>query len=139
MRTWLIFLPTITDTWLKQIKSLALLEFLPTDELDDWLMDLVGIDREEIKQAFENDKEEESLFDTLAVFLIIGSVIILLVFLLLILRCMVSACPRVKRCYEYLRSKLFYATFIRFVLMGTLKIQISFGNTLVVGTFKPET
>ena len=43
-----------------------------------------------------------------------------------------------RKCYTYLKSKLFYGVLIRFVLLGTLKMQLTFGGRLFVGTLIPE-
>ena len=43
MRAWQIFLPVNADIFLKSLKSLALFEFLPIDNLDEKVMNLFGI------------------------------------------------------------------------------------------------
>ena len=53
MRTWSVLLPVKADIFLKSLKSLALFEFLPTDNLDEKLMDFLGIKK-------ENDEQNDS-------------------------------------------------------------------------------
>ena len=43
MRTWQILIPAETDIFLASLKSLALFEFLPTDEIIETLKEWVGI------------------------------------------------------------------------------------------------
>ena len=44
MRAWQILLPSKADSFLKSLKALALFEFLPTDQINKWIMDLFGIE-----------------------------------------------------------------------------------------------
>ena len=46
MRAWQILLPVNADIFLKSLKSLALFEFLPIDNLDEKVMNLFGIKHE---------------------------------------------------------------------------------------------
>lgn len=115
MRMWLIQMPIKTSLFLKSLKSLALFEFLPTDNLDTKAADFVGID-------YSRPSNENSLFDSLAVVIIFGCSIVLAVLLLSILLCCKKTCPKVGKCYDALKQKLLYGTFIRYVQLGTLKI-----------------
>ena len=36
-REWQIRISDEADVWLKELKSLALFEFLPTDSIDEWM------------------------------------------------------------------------------------------------------
>lgn len=117
MREWLISLPDEADIFLRELRSLALLEFLQKYEIKETVFGWFGIEKENNPL-----KKEQSLLDKLAVILLAGIVIVFLVFLLLCLRVCVKTSPRAKRCYESIKAKLFYNTFIRYVLLGTLKI-----------------
>lgn len=59
MRAWQVLLPAKADTFLKSLKSLALLEFLPTENLDKWIMDLFGIEYETEEGLKDKDATEE--------------------------------------------------------------------------------
>ena len=141
MRAWQVLLPAQADTFLKSLKSLALLEFLPTENLDKWLMDLFGI-KYETEDGFENTdatEEHPSLFNQLSVFIIAGFVILIFVLILICLRVCIKLSSKVNKVYQSLKNKLFYQTFINFLMLGTLKIQISIGNDLFMGSFIPIT
>ena len=43
MRTWNCTIPIAADIFLEALKTLALFEFLPTDKIDDTLMDWLGL------------------------------------------------------------------------------------------------
>ena len=43
-REWQIIIPDRAHVWLKELKSLALFEFLPTEELDAWVKESLGTD-----------------------------------------------------------------------------------------------
>ena len=108
---------------------IALLEFLPTDEIDDTLLDWFGIQNE-----CEGNCEEESTFDELAVVLLAAFVIVLLCLILIILKALVRCCgDKVKACFLILKQKLFYGTLIRYALLSSLKIQITFAAGLAIG------
>lgn len=109
MRMWLIQMPIKTSLFLKSLKSLALFEFLPTDNLDTKAADFLGID-------YSRPGNETSLLDSLAVVIIFGVSILIAVLLLTILLCCKKTCPKVwGKCYDALKQKLFYSTFIRYV------------------------
>ena len=139
MRIWQVRIPSETDIFLKTLKTLALFEFLPTDQIDDKLIEWFGGDEasdcEETSSDSEECKniEEESIFDQLAVVIIAAFVIFLLCFVLIILRLLLLVCPKVKRCFDGLKRKLFFGTFLRYLLLSTLKVQITFCSGLAIG------
>ena len=47
MRNWQGDIPSETDVFLKSLKALALMEFLPTDKIDNELIDFLGISSKE--------------------------------------------------------------------------------------------
>ena len=105
MRIWKVNIPTTCDIFLKSLKSLALFEFLPTDELDDKVFGWLGI-----KSDSEDDSDGEcvedcpqSTFDQLAVVLLGASALAFLILILLLLRCLVRTSQKVRGCYEGLK------------------------------------
>ena len=80
MRLWLILLPVKTFVFLKSLKTLALFEFLPTDNLDMKAADFVGID-------YSRPSSDTSLIDSLAIVIIFGCIIVIAIVLLTILFC----------------------------------------------------
>ena len=138
MRAWQIILPNKANAFLKALKALALFEFLPTDKLDEWIMDLFGIEyQKEDEDGFDSDEESSSLFDQLAVFILAGAAIIVLLLILILLRLCIKRSEKVRSFYDKLKKKLFYATFINYILLGALKIQISIGGILFMGSLIP--
>lgn len=133
MREWLVLLPDEADIFLRELRSLALLEFLQKYEIKETVLGWFGVEEE------SSPKKDQSLLDKLAVILLAGIVIVFLVLLLLCLRVCVKKSPRAKRCNDSIKAKLFYNTFIRYVLLGTLKIQLTFGGTVFIGYVFPET
>ena len=132
MRIWQVRIPSETDIFLKMLKTLALFEFLPTDKIDDKLIEWFGGDK-------ASDEEEESTFDQLAVVIIAAFVIFLLCFVLVILRLLLLICPKVKKCFDGLKRKLFFGTFLRYLLLSTLKVQITFSSGLAIGNLVEAT
>ena len=116
MRKWLVLLPAPADIFLKKLKTLALFEFLPTKLIKDFIIDELGIDLERREDGVE------TLFDKLSVFLIAAFFIVVIVVVLFLLSVCVKKCPRVAKCYEAVKAKVFYNTFIRYLILGTLKI-----------------
>jgi hypothetical protein len=136
-------IPSKTDIFLKSLKSLALMEFLPTDKFADLVKSTLGI-KQECKEGCDQKEfeivEKESMINKLAVLLIIGLIIVVLSALVLILRFCVKACPKINRCYQAIKQSLFYGTLIRYILLGTLKMQITFCAALAIkGRMIPET
>ena len=72
-------------------------------------------------------KHESNLFDDLAVFIIAALVLILLFIILVTVKFASKICSKLLKCYEFLKKKLLYGSLLRYVLLGTLKMQISFG------------
>lgn len=60
---------------------------------------------------------------------------LLLLVILLLLKFCRKAGKKTGKCYEFLKSKLLYGSFIRYVLLGTLKMQVSFGMKFAQGVF----
>ena len=116
MRAWLIGIPDFTDQWLLSLKTLALFEFLPTDVIKEWFLSLVNKDTE---GSFEGEK---TTFDELMVFILGGSALLLLILLLIGCKLLAKVCDKCRKCTESLKRKLLYGSFIRYILLGTLKL-----------------
>lgn len=135
MRLWKVDMPVKTKTVLKSVKTLALFEFLPTEKLTDKIQSWFDID-----QLSDFDKKEsETLFEKMFVFILMGAAIIFAVCLLVVLRACIKCSTKAHKVYTFLKNKLFYSTFIRYILLGTLKIQIEIGGAMAVGHFIPLT
>ena len=99
----------------------------------EWL----GIESETECEEDEEDciveGNQESTFDQLAVVLIAAFAISILCLVLILLRLLLIFCPKVKQCFQNLKNKLIYGTFIRYVLLSSLKIQITLCFGLAIG------
>ena len=73
------------------------------------------------------------MFDDLAVFIIGGLVLVLLLIVLVVVKFAKRVCSKLSKCYEIIKKKLLYGSLIRYVLLGTLKLQISFGQKFTQG------
>ena len=137
MRLWQINLPPITETIVKELKSLAFMDFIPKEDIQKELKDYIGLEKESDEiQKIENGPGEQaigidrvgstSLIDNLGVFLLIGIFIVLIFLLLGLLYLIQRCCPgRIRKCYQLIKKKLLYNTILRYVLQSTLKIQIA--------------
>ena len=119
MKAWLILLPDQVDSMLTALKSLALFEFIPTKDIMDAVLGFFGVSEEE---ADDSEMEQESFLDKLAVFILAGILIMIILLILAILRLLISCCPKLQRCFQAIKRKIFYGTFISYLLLGTLKI-----------------
>ena len=127
MRIWFILIPVKTDVFLQALKSLALFEFLSTDQISQYMHEWFGVEKE------EEDYEEKSIFDELF-FVVLASSVVCLLFVILVLLCLCSrACDKCKACVQRLKQKLLYGTIIRYVLLSSLKTQMTMCAGLAVG------
>ena len=58
---------------------------------------------------------------------------------MILLRLLAMACPKVTKCFEALKRTIFYKTLIRYVLFGTLKIELEIASILLIGIVTEET
>ena len=63
-----------------------------------------------------------SLIDNMGSMLVIGLIILAILLLLLLLRCLAQKSTKIGKCYNAIKKKLFYNTFLRYVLQSTLKL-----------------
>ena len=135
MRLWNVDIPAKTVSVLKSLKTLALFEFLPTEKLTVKLKEWFKID----ELGDFDKKEKETLWEKMIVFIMAGVAIIFTICLLVLLRACIKCSTKAQKLYTYLKNKLFYSTFIRYILLGTLKIQIEIGSAMAVGHYIPLT
>ena len=139
MQQWQTSLPYTTSIFLRELKNIALYEFIPMESIKSWIRDLFGIEdncsggchtasSEEDTLNFDSGIDRvgsNSLIDNMGAMLGLGIVIILLLIVLGLLLLCVKRSPRAKRIYTALSKKLFYNTFMRYVLQSSLKLQIA--------------
>ena len=134
----------MTKVVLKELKNLALLEFIPTETIMRVLKAQVGLDYQEQSTCaectatetaaeVEAGTEEESgdlygppdLLENMGVMLLIAGVLAGILILLLVFWLLCRRCECCRKLLTYIQKKLFYNTFLRYVLQSTLKLQIS--------------
>ena len=134
MRMWQIKLPPFTETIVKELKSLAFMDFIPKEKIQGHLKGTIGLedDKKDFQEVEKGPGEQEigidrigskSLIDNMGIFLLIA-IFILLIFLLLGLFYLIQRCcpNRLHKCYQFVKKKLLYNSLLRFVLQSTLKI-----------------
>ena len=124
MQMWLIVLPNKARVFLKELKQLALCEFIPYE----WLKsgDYSEEHVEEVSQEIGIDRfGSNSLVDGMGAFLVIGIGIGVILLVLVLMRLLAIKSARVMRWFTKLRHKMEYGIPLRFVLQSTLKLQIA--------------
>ncbi len=135
MQMWLISLPSTTKIILKELKTLALLEFIPTQAFKDSLKQFLGQSEKEdcqgdqpcqpagaeessvTNEATDIDRiGSDSLIDNMGAMLLIAAIIFALLILLALLRILSQRCACAKKASEAIKKKLFYNTFLRYIL-----------------------
>ena len=135
MSEWQLSYPNNSASFLKYIKMIALMEFLPKDEVIDFLTDTdcqtcnTNIIRkrnlessETLLSEQEGTVESDSLVRNLGIMLVIALILAVFMLLLLLMRCLVRRFNRIEELYKKICDKVLYNMFIRYILSSTLKI-----------------
>ena len=121
---WLITLPGKARIFLRQLKNLALLEFIPYHLI-------FGKDeKEEEKSAADEQNGIERfgsnhLVNAMGAMLVIGLALVILLVLLLVLSILAKRHTCIERVFSFLKKKLVYNAVLRFILQSTVKFQIA--------------
>ena len=115
MQRWKLDYPANTNSVLKFIKMIALIEFMPTEWFTDILSDWFGIQRGDDRNIVEN----------MGMMLLIGCCVLFAVLLILVVGLLMLFNFKLYRIFRNLLRKVFYNTFIRYLLQSTLKLQIA--------------
>ena len=122
MQMWLVTLPGKARIFLRELKNLALLEFIPYNYL-------FGIETEEKSAASEEHGIERfgtnHIVSAMGAMSVIGSALAGLVVLLFILWFLSKRFTSINKLYLMLKRKLQYSAVLRFVLQSTVKFQIA--------------
>lgn len=144
MQMWLISVPATTRIILRELKTLALLEFIPTETFTNVLKSFFGmsskadcLEEDEDSCPAEADSESgssvseasgidrvgsSSLIDNMGAMLVIGAIIVAILLLLLLLRMASKKFQCAQKVSDAIKRKLFYNTLLRYVLQSTLKL-----------------
>ena len=128
MREWQIYLPPKAASFIKELRNLALLEFIPLKWFQNSVKTLFGMpieDEEAESCAAQSNPCGKSLVDNLGAMPLIALIILLCIGLMLLTRCLARKSARIGKLCAYLKRKLFYNTLLRYVLQSTLKMQFA--------------
>ena len=70
------------------------------------------------------------LIDNMGAMLLIASALVFTILILILLKFIAKKCPCAQKAYVSIKKKLFYNTFLRYVLQSTLKLQIAAGAVI---------
>ena len=127
MLNWQISIPYRAEAFLKYIKLLALMEFIPSEWLTDAISDFFGIgckkDDATCKESIDESERtgmsklgSTNIVDNMGIMLLLAVFILLFVVLLLLSKHCMYADYRLFRVYMQIRQRIFWNTFIRYVL-----------------------
>ena len=94
---------------------IALMEFMPTEWFTDILSDWFGIQQ----------GNEQNIVENMGMMLLIGCCVLFAVLLILVVGLLMLFNFKLYRIFRNLLRKVFYNTFIRYLLQSTLKLQIA--------------
>jgi hypothetical protein len=94
---------------------IALMEFMPTEWFTDILSDWFGIQK----------GNEQNIVENMGMMLLIGCCVLFAVLLILVVGLLMLFNFKLYRIFRNLLRKVFYNTFIRYLLQSTLKLQIA--------------
>ena len=144
MSQWQLSLPNNGGSFLRLLKSLALMEFIPTERIIDFFSSTLGCDIEpncadciEDSEAssrqleeqsdpsnFENDSSSSAmqnlgsnnLVRNLGIMLVIALAIVILLIVIRLMKCTKHRYQKVHTLYRKVNEKVFYNLFIRYIL-----------------------
>ena len=129
MRIWLTNVPVKADIFIDSLRSMAFFEFLPQEEIGNAIMDWLGIETD----CKKTDSCKNSIFAQFSVVIIAAVLILLVIVILILFFVLKKISPKVESCYVKLKNSLFYGTFIRYILLSTLKIQMTLCVGIAIG------
>jgi hypothetical protein len=125
MQLWQIELPENARIVIKFLKSIALLEFIPTAQITGAISEKLGLDA----------TDESNIVNQSGIMLLIGLLIVVVVILLAIVSYFITQANYTwYRRYRLVKGKIFYNVFLRFILQSNLKMGIAAATTLSVAT-----
>ena len=127
MLLWQISIPYKAEAFLKYIKLLALMEFIPSKWLTDAISDFLGVGCKEDDATCQADIDESertglsklgstNIVDNMGIMLLVGVFIMVFVILLLLTKQCMYKDYRLFRIYMKVRQRIFWNTFIRYAL-----------------------
>ena len=141
MILWQIRIPYKAEAFLKYIKLLALMEFIPSQWFIDSISETLGISCQENDQICDDEEEKQgieklgtsNIIENMGIMLFLLSFIIILLGLVLVSRICMYKDYRWYRRYMKIRQKFFWNIFIRYILQSELKLLVSACSVLFLG------
>ena len=157
MEQWKLSLPNNGRKFLQVMKNLALMEFLPTDQVVDFMSDVLQLDEKTICIACIDEENETRRLETdsknigqdesnevasmekfgspnlvrnLGIMFVIALAIAILLILLRLIKCLEHRYQWVRKLHKWIHDRIFYNLFIRYILQSTLKVQIAACTTI---------
>jgi hypothetical protein len=103
---WKINIPMNALAVLSQLKSIALMEFIPTKEITGKVSGWLGMD----------PSDESNIMNSMGLMLLIAGIIFLVIVALVIVSCFVQNSYRAYKTYQGVKESIFYNTFLRYML-----------------------
>ena len=136
MILWQIRLPHTTRIIISELKSLAFMEFIPTEWFKKSLRSALGI--EELEKDPCNDELEaicdrsgserlgsSDLVENMGAMLLIAFGLILVLALLVVLGILGRKYTKIRKAYLSVKKKVLYNSLLRYVLQSSLKLQMA--------------
>ena len=127
MLHWQVTIPYKAEAFLKYIKLLALMEFVPSEWLTDWISEFVNVECEGGDETCGDEIDESeriglsklgstNIVANMGIMLFFAILILVFVAVLLLSRQFMYTDYRVFRVYMQIRQRIFWNTFIRYLL-----------------------
>jgi hypothetical protein len=121
MQLWQIELPQNAKVVMKFLKSIALLEFIPTEQITGAISGWLGLD----------SADPSNIVNQNGIMLVIGLVIIVVLILLAVVSYFITLTSYTwYRRYRSVKGMIFYNTFLRFILQSNLKMGVAAVTTI---------
>ena len=132
MIMWQIRLPHTSRIIITELKSLAFMEFIPTEWFKQNIRSSLGIEESPVTQCSEEDAIcEESgsarlgstdLVDNMGAMLLVAVALVLALVLLVVLGLLCRKSEKGKKCYLEIKKNLLYNSILRYMLQSSLKL-----------------
>ena len=127
MLMWQIKLPEMAKITIKELRSIAFLEFIPVELILKPIKSYLGLNKEEDEEEDSKDScvssdsgidrlGSPSLMENMGVMFLIGALLIVILVLFCLLRVVTKRCKCAQKATQAIKKKLFYNSFLRFVL-----------------------
>ena len=117
---WRINIPQNALVILQQLKSIALMEFIPTKQITGGISGWFGMDPD----------DDNNLFNSMGLMLVIAIAILVLIIALFVASYFVLTSYRAYKTFRGVCEKIFYNTFLRYMIQSVLKVGLASAGAL---------